>query len=140
MSAGQFWILLTASHPSNQSSHSVYEVYHWFKDENLKKYRAERVVRAGHASDKIIIMIIARLSGGLGNQMFQYAFGRSLAIKNETELKLDVRGYDFFSADTTRRRFALAPFNIQAGIASRAEIGRVIGIPQNDLGECLAAS
>jgi Glycosyl transferase family 11. len=79
-------------------------------------------------------MVIVKLSGGLGNQLFQYAFGRSLAIKNETELKLDVRGYDFFSADTTPRRFALAPFNIGAGIASRAEIGRVIGIPQNDLG------
>lgn len=34
-------------------------------------------------------MIMIRLMGGLGNQMFQYAFGRSLAIKHQTELVLD---------------------------------------------------
>jgi hypothetical protein len=28
-----------------------------------------------------IIMIISRLQGGLGNQMFQWAYGRSLEVK-----------------------------------------------------------
>ncbi len=34
-------------------------------------------------------MITVRILGGLGNQLFQYAFGRSLAIINKTELCLD---------------------------------------------------
>ncbi len=34
-------------------------------------------------------MIVVRLMGGLGNQMFQYAFGRNLALKYKMELVLD---------------------------------------------------
>lgn len=34
-------------------------------------------------------MIMIRLMGGLGNQMFQYAFGRFMSIKYNTELVLD---------------------------------------------------
>lgn len=34
-------------------------------------------------------MILVRLMGGLGNQMFQYAFGYYLAKKNNTVLKID---------------------------------------------------
>lgn len=36
-------------------------------------------------------MIIVRLQGGLGNQMFQYAAGLRLAMNNRTELKLDLQ-------------------------------------------------
>ncbi len=35
-------------------------------------------------------MIIVMLQGGLGNQMFQYAAGRALAIRNNTNLKIDL--------------------------------------------------
>ena len=35
-------------------------------------------------------MIITRLAGGLGNQMFQYAFARALSIKYKTNLKIDL--------------------------------------------------
>jgi hypothetical protein len=35
-------------------------------------------------------MITVKLQGGLGNQMFQYALGRSLADQNKTELYLDL--------------------------------------------------
>ncbi|MCZ0860829.1 alpha-1,2-fucosyltransferase [Methanocorpusculum sp. MG] len=38
-------------------------------------------------------MITIRLSGGLGNQMFLYAVGKSLAIRQKTSLTLDARGY-----------------------------------------------
>lgn len=34
-------------------------------------------------------MIIVRLMGGLGNQMFQYAMGRSLEIRNKTKMFID---------------------------------------------------
>jgi hypothetical protein len=36
-------------------------------------------------------MIIVRIIGGLGNQMFQYAAGRALAAKYKVPLKLDLR-------------------------------------------------
>jgi hypothetical protein len=34
-------------------------------------------------------MIVVQLLGGMGNQMFQYAVGRHLAVKNKAELKVD---------------------------------------------------
>lgn len=38
-------------------------------------------------------MIIIRINGGLGNQMFQYALGRSLSLKTGLPLVLDKRHY-----------------------------------------------
>ena len=35
-------------------------------------------------------MIITTLTGGIGNQMFQYAVGKKLAKINNTELVLDL--------------------------------------------------
>ena len=34
-------------------------------------------------------MIVIKLQGGLGNQMFQYAIGRILAEKNGVDLLID---------------------------------------------------
>jgi hypothetical protein len=34
-------------------------------------------------------MVVVQLLGGMGNQMFQYALGRSLSIRNHTSLKVD---------------------------------------------------
>jgi hypothetical protein len=47
-------------------------------------------------------MIISKIQGGLGNQMFQYAYGRSLANKNNTKLYLDKRFYDGFQGNVVR--------------------------------------
>ena len=38
-------------------------------------------------------MIITRFHGGIGNQMFQYAAGRALAIKHGTRLLADSRAF-----------------------------------------------
>jgi hypothetical protein len=53
-------------------------------------------------------MIIARIHGGLGNQLFQYALGRNLALKNNTELKLDISFYK----TQEKRKYLLNNFNI----------------------------
>jgi glycosyl transferase family 11 len=66
-------------------------------------------------------VIIVRLMGGLGNQLFQYAAARRLAHDAGQPLKLDISGYD---ADPLRA-FALRPFNVRQDIASRAEIDRL---------------
>jgi len=63
-------------------------------------------------------MIIVRLSGGLGNQMFQYAAARRLAYFNGALLKLDVSHF----GRNPVRTFALGSFNIQAAIASPKEV------------------
>lgn len=53
-------------------------------------------------------MIATRLSGGLGNQLFQYAFGRYLSLKFKTTLSIDTT----FLQRTNVRNFGLEPFNI----------------------------
>lgn len=69
-------------------------------------------------------MIIVRVKGGLGNQLFQYALGRVLAIKNSDVLKLDI---DFYrdKGREYERKFLLNQFNIPELIATDQEIIRV---------------
>lgn len=68
-------------------------------------------------------MIVARLLGGLGNQMFQYAFGRYLSVLNETELRLDLSHYD----RNLNRAYHLEHFWINAKPISKVEIGSLQG-------------
>ena len=69
-------------------------------------------------------MIIIKIQGGLGNQLFQYAFGRAVAEKNNLELGLDISSYT--NQDKTpvndRRRYLLNMFNIKAHEVSKEEI------------------
>lgn len=64
--------------------------------------------------------IVARIKGGLGNQLFAYAAARRLALINSAELVLDdVTG---FTRDRLyRRRYALNHFSIPARRATPAE-------------------
>ena len=68
-------------------------------------------------------MIIAKIQGGLGNQMFEYAAGRRLAHANGEELKLDIFGYQ--KSDLPYRCYELDAYNIRATIAGETEIGRL---------------
>jgi len=65
-------------------------------------------------------MIITKLIGGLGNQMFQYATGRLLAYKNKAVLKLDLSAYDNQSG-ITQRQYELSPFNVQQNFSNQID-------------------
>ena len=60
-------------------------------------------------------MVIVRLQGGLGNQMFQYALARHLSIKNKTALYLDLSDLSDKSSSNsnTPRHFELNIFNVK---------------------------
>jgi hypothetical protein len=78
-------------------------------------------------------MIVVRMRGGLGNQMFQYALGRRLAIETGEALKLDTTWYARpHRRGVTERQFNLPHFDIQAEIATAADLRRIFafgGIP-----------
>jgi hypothetical protein len=66
------------------------------------------------------LKVIARIRGGLGNQLFCYAAARRLAVANSAELVIDdVTG--FVRDHTYRRKYALDVFNIPARKATPAE-------------------
>lgn len=66
-------------------------------------------------------MIILKLTAGLGNQMFQYAYARSLALENETDFKIDLWWYKNQSKRDTQRTYGLSDFNIQEIFAEEKE-------------------
>jgi hypothetical protein len=70
-------------------------------------------------------VIIVKLMGGLGNQLFQYAAGTALAEKHGTILKLDLT---FLETDAglahTQRRLELDGFNTRYEICTKADLER----------------
>ena len=65
-------------------------------------------------------MIVVRVTGGLGNQMFQYALGRVLAEKTGTELLLDLSAYRTyqlhnFGLDAFECKIVQAPWYLTTG-------------------------
>jgi hypothetical protein len=71
-------------------------------------------------------MILVRLMGGLGNQMFQYAFGYCLAVKNKTILKIDTTLLDDRSQANdlvTHRMLDINEvFNLEINLATKNEV------------------
>jgi len=59
--------------------------------------------------------VVVGLAGGLGNQMFQYAAGRALALRFGVPLVLDLSWF----CNQLERRFALSSFNIEAELRSQ---------------------
>lgn len=70
-------------------------------------------------------MVIAQIIGGLGNQMFQYAAGRALSLKNDTTPALDIYGFENYGLHQgfELQRVFSHPFEI----ASKADVSRVLG-------------
>ena len=57
-------------------------------------------------------MIAVKLMGGLGNQMFQYALGRKVALRTNAMLALDLSFYENKADIDTPRNYELGCFNI----------------------------
>ena len=62
--------------------------------------------------------VISRLHGGLGNQLFQYAVGRAVALRTGAELLLDTRQY----TASNPFQYDLEHFAIEARVATDAEL------------------
>jgi hypothetical protein len=77
-------------------------------------------------------LVIIKLQGGLGNQMFQYAFGRSLADKFDRELFLDCTFLRDRTpvAGFTRRDYELSHFSVRAEIADEKLIRSIAAYPK----------
>jgi hypothetical protein len=66
-------------------------------------------------------MVIIKLKGGLGNQLFQYAYGRVLAIKNNVEVRYEFEG----KSGDTAREYKLGFFNTKAPFPTPEESRKV---------------
>lgn len=68
-------------------------------------------------------MIVVKLSGGLGNQMFQYAAARTLSLLKKSALKADLSAFDRLP----ERYFALDCFTLQIDSATAKDKAQVFG-------------
>ncbi|MGB4399644.1 MAG: hypothetical protein WBJ10_09755 [Daejeonella sp.] len=71
-------------------------------------------------------MVIVKLMGGLGNQMFQYAAGRALAEKHQVDISLDVTFLNDRSAkeNFTYRNYELNCFNVTTAFAKENDLAK----------------
>jgi hypothetical protein len=65
-------------------------------------------------------MVIVNLTGGLGNQMFQFAFGTFVASQNNCDLKIDVSSFENYEWHS----YSLDHLNIIEKFASNEELKR----------------
>ena len=83
-------------------------------------------------------MIIAKLEGGLGNQLFQYAAGRRLAHKLNTEFKLDIFTVRQPSFPGNHDYYRLGEFNVRESFATPEEIVALKKISERDDGDIMS--
>ena len=65
-------------------------------------------------------MIITNIYGGLGNQMFQYALGKSISISQNSKLLLDISMFKQY----TLHSFLLNKFNLSCQLAAEEDLKR----------------
>ena len=65
-------------------------------------------------------MIVVKLQGGLGNQMFQYALGRAVSLRKKTELFLDI----FSFKEDKLRKYTLDVFSVEQKFATKQDTYR----------------
>jgi len=66
-------------------------------------------------------MVIVKLIGGLGNQLFQYAAARRIAFINDMPIKIDISPFVKYKL----HKYSLTPFSIIAEIATQDELATV---------------
>lgn len=76
-------------------------------------------------------MITVRLQGGLGNQLFQYAFARSIATNRRLTFSLDTSLLSKSRAEITLRYFELSFFNYQGKIEKKRSLSLLKFISRN---------
>ncbi|WP_128547079.1 alpha-1,2-fucosyltransferase [Larkinella soli] len=67
-------------------------------------------------------MIVTKITSGLGNQLFQYAVGRNLALLNGTSLYFDLSYYKSTYDTDTVRHFKLDRFHINYSVLNRSPL------------------
>lgn len=80
-----------------------------------------RITRFVCARQGIERMIIVKLAGGLGNQMFQYATGLGIAKSRCTPCKVDLSFLKSVQEGGTRRSYGLNKLSLRIRIATRWE-------------------
>ena len=63
-------------------------------------------------------MIVSKLIGGLGNQLFQYAVARQLAHIHNTSVLLDIHQFETYKL----HKYSLQPFKINASLISKKQL------------------
>lgn len=76
-------------------------------------------------------MIIVRLMGGLGNQMFQYAAGRRLANHHQTKLYADLSWFETVTEVDSKRSYELGCFSLKADFISPQRFALVLDDTEN---------
>jgi hypothetical protein len=62
-------------------------------------------------------MVIIKLKGGLGNQMFQYAFGREMSLKLKVPLYLTSEAFNYRDIESKNKKiFSLPDYKLPSQI------------------------
>ncbi len=77
-------------------------------------------------------MIIVQLNGGMGNQMFQYATAKAIALRGKQTLKLDISFFGTVKVDTPRE-YELHKLSVQDDFATSDEINAIKGFKPTKL-------